>query len=438
MKITVIGAGYVGTTTSVSFAHYGHVVTVVEKDEHKMKKLLKSELPFYEEGLEDELKMQLNRQLLNITNNLAASIRSSEIIMITVGTPATPEGGANLTYVEEVAREIGKWIDSYKVIVTRSTVPVGTGDKLKLIIQEELAKRNENVPFDVVSNPEFLREGKALQDSLQPERIVIGSDSTKAQQKMKELYEDVGTFILFTSIRDAEMIKYASNAFLATKISFINELARLCELTGTSVNQVATGMGLDSRIGKQFLQAGIGYGGSCFPKDLKALMALAQEKKTALTILQAVSEVNETQAIWFLEKVKESLGTLENKHIALLGLSFKPGTDDIREATSLKIIKSLLDQKSSVTAFDPQANHHINSLFPNVDCVTSPLEAVRGADAVLLLTEWPEIVDMDWKKVKRLVHQPLLFDGRNALDPSQMKNLGFTYTGVGLTSVDDS
>lgn len=432
MKVAVIGAGYVGTTTSVAFAHYGHKVMVVEKDIEKIKKLRNAELPFYEEGVESLLKKLIEIQLLKFTDNIELTLKQSEVIFITVGTPSLPDGGADLSYVEAVGREIGKLIDEYKVIVTKSTVPVGTGEWLKSVIQEELDNRNKAIPFDVVSNPEFLREGKALYDALFPDRIVVGCESDQAKVKMKKLYADVGKTTLFTNIRDAEMIKYASNAFLATKISFINELARLCEKTGANVNQVAKGMGLDTRIGEQFLQAGIGYGGSCFPKDLQAIMYLASEVKLPMTILEAVTEVNRSQSEWFLKKVENSLGTLEHKRIALLGLSFKPGTDDIREAASLKIIKHLMQHNASVTAYDPQATHHVQSLFPEVTYASTPLEAVKKADAVLLVTEWEEIVDTNWQQVKQLVEQPFLFDGRNALDPNKMRELGFRYDGVGL------
>jgi len=325
-------------------------------------------------------------------------------------------------------------MDDYKVIVIKSTVPVGTGDKLNDILKNELKIRNKAPTFDLVSNPEFLREGKALFDALYPDRVIVGCESTKAREIMKELYKDVDTSILFTTIKEAEMIKYASNAFLATKISFINELARLCDGKGVNINQVALGMGMDKRIGPDFLQAGIGYGGSCFPKDIKALLALAFDMDTPMPILQAVKDINETQSQWFMKKVKQELGNLEEKRIAILGLTFKPKTDDIREAPALKVIDYLLKNKASVTAYDPQGSEHVKKIYPTVTYTPTPLQALEDADAVLLLTEWQEILDIDWECAKSIISNPLLFDGRNALSPSNMMKLGYRYFGVGNTN----
>lgn len=433
LKVAIIGAGYVGTTTGVAFAYHGHTVTLVEKDVDKIAKLQQSQLPFYEEGLECLLKEQMEEQRLTITSHVADSIKNNDIIVIAVGTPSLPGGGANLAFVEEVAREISRSITNYTIIATKSTVPVGTGLHIKSVIQEELHRLQKSVKFDVVSIPEFLREGKALTDALYPDRIVIGHDSSQAKQKMKELYHSYDQPKLYTTLNDAEMIKYASNAFLATKISFVNELARLCEHTGANITEVAIGMGLDPRIGNQFLQAGIGYGGSCFPKDLQALIEIGSKNEIPLTILEAVTNVNQSQHIWFLEKVKQELGPLKGKRIALLGMSFKPGTDDIREAVSLKIIHHLLEQEALVSAFDPQSTNLVRSIYPQIDYKKSPLETVHNADAVLLVTEWDEIVNTDWEQVSQLVNRPLLFDGRNALSSHKMKALGFTYYGVGLT-----
>jgi UDPglucose 6-dehydrogenase len=437
MNIAVIGAGYVGTTTSVAFAEYGHKVYVVEHDQEKLEKLKKSILPFYEEGMEELLKKLITNGNLLFFHHIEEVIDQCEILFITVGTPSLPNGEADLSYVEEAARQIGRWMNEYKAIVIKSTVPVGTGDKINKIIKSELKKRNREISFDLVSNPEFLREGKALQDALYPERIVIGCETEKAQKLMKDLYKEINAPILFTTIKDAEMIKYASNAFLATKISFINELARLCDKIGANVIQVAKGMGLDSRIGPQFLQAGIGYGGSCFPKDIKALLALASAEKTPLQILQAVSDVNETQAQWFMEKVKKALGSLSGKRIAVLGLTFKPQTDDIREATSLKIIHYLIQNNSYITAYDPQGTEHVKKLYPTIHYVKTPLEALKGADAVIIVTEWKEIIEIDWQKAKNILSQPFVFDGRNCLNSSAMLKLGYHYEGVGTPSFDE-
>ncbi|WP_017434053.1 UDP-glucose dehydrogenase family protein [Saccharococcus caldoxylosilyticus] len=438
MNIAVIGAGYVGTTTSVAFAKYGHKVYVVEHDQEKLKKLKKSMLPFYEEGMEELLKKHIANGNLLFFHHIEEVIDQCEILFITVGTPSLPNGEADLSYVEEAARQIGRWMNEYKAIVIKSTVPVGTGDKINKIIKSELKKRNREISFDLISNPEFLREGKALQDALYPERIIVGCETEKAQKVMKDLYKEINSPILFTTIKDAEMIKYASNAFLATKISFINELARLCDKIGVNVIQVAKGMGLDSRIGPQFLQAGIGYGGSCFPKDIKALLALASAEKTPLQILQAVSEVNETQAQWFMEKVKKALVSLSGKRIAVLGLTFKPQTDDIREASSLKIIHYLIQNNSYITAYDPQGTEHVKKIYPTIHYTKTPLEALKGADAVIIVTDWKEIIEIDWQKAKNILSQPFVFDGRNCLNSSAMLKLGYHYEGVGTPSFGES
>ncbi|MGV3465151.1 MAG: UDP-glucose dehydrogenase family protein [Heyndrickxia sp.] len=434
MHIGVIGAGYVGTTTSIVFAKYGYQVTIMDTNPEKIQTLYQSKLPFYEDGLEELLHDYIIEERLSFTNRIEELINRCDILFVTVGTPSLENGKADLSYVEEVVTQIAQCIDNYKVIVIKSTVPVGTGDRLKDIIIKELKTRTKAPSFDLVSNPEFLREGKALFDALYPDRIVIGCESTKAREIMKELYKEVNTTILFTTIKEAEMIKYASNAFLATKISFINELARLCDGKGVNINQVAQGMGLDKRIGPDFLQAGIGYGGSCFPKDIKALLALASEMDISMPILQAVTYVNETQSSWFMKKLKNELGSLEKKRIAVLGLTFKPKTDDIREAPSLKVIDYLLKNNASVTAYDPQGSEHVRQIHPTVTYTSTPLKALEGADAVLLLTEWQEILDINWEHAKSILSKPLLFDGRNALDPSKLMKLGYRYFGASNTS----
>jgi UDPglucose 6-dehydrogenase len=432
MNIAVIGAGYVGTTTSVAFAEYGHKVIVVDHDLKKIEKLQQSILPFYEEGIEDLLKVLITKGNISFTENVNSAINQSDLLFITVGTPSLDDGVADISYVEEVARTIGQHMNDHKIIVIKSTVPIGTGDKVKDIINEELANRNKQIPFDVVSNPEFLREGKALHDARYPERIVIGCESKKAEKEMKDLYKEVNTQLLITSVKDAEMIKYASNTFLATKISFINELARLCEKMGVDITNVAKGMGLDSRIGPQFLHAGIGYGGSCFPKDVKALKALSLQEKTPLHILEAVTYINDTQAEWFMQKVKNTLGDLSGKRIAILGLTFKPDTDDIREASSIKIIDFLIKNHAVISAYDPKGIEHVKKIFPSITYTSTPFEALQGADAIILVTEWKDIIEIDWKAAKNSMNQPFLFDGRNALNASRMVKLGYSYFGVGL------
>ena len=432
MNIAVIGTGYVGTTTSVALGLSGHNVFAIDNDAEKVKKLKQGNLPFYEEGIEELLKNLSSNGKLSFTTQLDECIDKCSILFITVGTPSLLDGQADLSYVEEVARKIGNLMNEYKVIVIKSTVPVGTSTKIKKIILNELTKRNLKISYDLISNPEFLREGKALYDTLHPDRIVIGCETKEAQKIMKQLYENASSNILFTTPIDAEMIKYASNAFLATKISFINEMARFCERIGANVNEVAKGMGMDSRIGPQFLHAGIGYGGSCFPKDISALLALASEHNISLNILQAVSFVNQTQAEWFLEKVKKALGKLSGKRIAILGLTFKPQTDDIREAPSLRIIENLLQNTAFITAYDPQGIEHVKKIYPSIDYTSNPLEALKEADAVLIVTEWKEIIDIDWKAAINIVSAPLVFDGRNVLNASVMKQLGYHYVGVGM------
>lgn len=431
MKIAIIGAGYVGTTTSVAFADSGHDVQVVEKNEAVLTQLNQGILPFYEKGLEDLLKKYVNKGTLTFKSNLKEAVNTSDLVFITVGTPPLENGSADLTFVEEVAKEIGRGMDDYKGIVIKSTVPVGTSERIESLIRGELKERHCSFTFDLISNPEFLREGKALEDAKKPDRIVVGCKTQKAQDLINELYQDIKAPILFTTAREAEMIKYASNAFLATKISFINELARLCDQLGADVTQVRIGMGLDHRIGPEFLRAGIGFGGSCFPKDLKAILSMAAERKTELPILNAVSNTNKIQLAWFLTKVKQKLKALSGKRIAVLGLTFKPDTDDIREAVSLKLIESLLEAKAIVSAYDPMGMPNVKKQFPDVNYESTPIEAIKEADAILLVTEWKEIVEMDWDAAKNAVNHPIVFDGRNALNRTELEKLGFYYEGVG-------
>lgn len=432
MNIAVIGAGYVGTTTGIAFASQGHHVVLIDTNTEKINQFKKGSLPFYEQGMDVLLKKLMVQGNLSFATELAPIIDQTNIIFITVGTPPLPNGEADLSAVEKVAQEIGRLMNHEKAIVVKSTVPVGTGEKIKNIIKNELAKRKLEIPFEQISNPEFLREGRALEDALHPDRIVIGCEGEKARSMMKELYKDYADKIMFTSLKDAEMIKYGSNAFLATKISFINELARLCEKTGNNIQEVARGIGLDPRIGPQFLQAGIGYGGSCFPKDTQALLALAKEHNEQMQIVQAATCVNENQVEWFMEKVKKRLGDLTGKKIALLGLTFKPQTDDIRESPSLKIIPYLLNHQAVISAYDPMGIEHVKKKYPSITYAQSPYEAVTGADAILLVTEWPEFIQLDWSRILPTLSQPYLFDGRNALDPTMMVKLGYIYEGVGL------
>ncbi|ARU63064.1 nucleotide sugar dehydrogenase [Tumebacillus avium] len=431
MNVAVIGTGYVGATTSAALASMGHQVIGVDVDRQKVESLNCGRLPFYEEGLEQLMQNLLATGALTFTADLPRAVRESDILFLTVGTPSNADGSADLRYVEGAVRDIGRSIKTHKVIVSKSTVPVGTGDLVKTWLQEELAKRGTDIPFDIVSNPEFLREGKALHDALHPERIVIGCESDKARAVMTSLYEGLRTVLFYTTVRDAEMIKYASNAFLATKISFINELARLCEKTGASISKVARGMGLDSRIGGQFLRAGIGYGGSCFPKDVEALLHLSRQEGVPLQLLDAVARVNQEQAAWFLQKVLRHLGPLSGKKIALLGLTFKPGTDDIREAPALRLIPELLAAGAELSAYDPQGMEAVRRLHPGLRYAKDPYDALAGADGALLLTEWQEFLELDYAQVKRVMAGAVLLDGRNALDGEKMRGYGLLYDGVG-------
>lgn len=434
MKVAVIGIGYVGIVTSLSFAKWGHDVIGVDVDLAKLNLLAQGVLPLYEPGADKLLQEMLQTGNLNFTPDLTHALEQSEVVYIAVGTPSAEDGSADLRVIQAVCHQIGSRINSYKAIVTKSTVPVGTGDRIKQWISSAMQEHNRNVPFDVASNPEFLREGTALQDALHPERIVIGADSPQAHALIASLYASLSAPILRTSLRDAEMIKYASNAFLATKISFVNEIAKLCETLGANVLRVAQGMGLDARIGPHFLQAGIGYGGSCFPKDVKALLHAAKQNGMELKILQSVTEVNDTQAIWFLDKIDATLGDLAGKHVALLGLTFKPETDDIRESPALRIIEHLLEKGAQLSAFDPKGMEAVQKLFPEVRYTDDAYQAVEGADALLLLTEWREIVDLDWAKARKLTKGAHVFDGRNALHPEAMRQAGFAYHGVGRCS----
>ncbi|TKC19649.1 UDP-glucose dehydrogenase family protein [Robertmurraya kyonggiensis] len=432
MNIAVIGAGYVGVTTSIAFAEQGHHVFVVDLDKEKLEKLNHSILPFYEDGMEELLMKLVEQQHLIFTDSIQAAVRQSELIFIAVGTPPLPSGAANLEQIEQVSKAVGSALQEYRTIVIKSTVPIGTGEKVEFIIKEELDLRKKDIEFDVVANPEFLREGNALHDALYPDRIVVGCENMRARKMMEKLYQNSIAPILFTNRKEAELVKYASNAFLATKISFINELARVSEQLGINISVVSKGMGMDRRIGADFLRAGIGYGGSCFPKDTRALLAMSSEVGMPLKILEAVVEINETQVDWFMEKIVKSIGSLEGKHIGLLGLTFKPNTDDIREATSLKLIQELLLHKATVSAYDPKSTDIVTKIYPQVRFATCPLDAINNVDASILVTEWDEIIQMDWKEARKRVRQSYLFDGRNVLDPKKMVEYGFCYEGVGI------
>lgn len=432
MHIGVIGTGYVGLVTGACFAEFGIFVTCIDKDEAKIRALKKGSIPFYEPGLDALVKKNLKNGRLKFSTKISDAVDSSLAIFIAVGTPPRGDGSADMRYVEQVADEIARHIKDYKVIVTKSTVPVGTGARLREIISKRL---KEQTDFDIVSNPEFLREGSAIEDFMRPNRVVLGSSSHQAIAIMKDLYQPLyllETPFVVTSVETAELIKYASNSFLAVKISFINELSQLCEKVGADVKMVAKGMGLDQRIGAKFLHTGPGYGGSCFPKDTRALLTIAGERGVDLGIVNAAVHANEYQKDRIVEKIRSGLGTLKGKTVAVLGLSFKPNTNDMREAPAVHIIEKLLKEKVAIRAFDPAAVEDAKAVLGRrIKYAGNSYDCVKGADAVVIVTEWNEFRNLDLAKIKKLLKTPVFFDLRNIYEPEKMKKLGFKYFCVG-------
>jgi UDPglucose 6-dehydrogenase len=432
-KIAVIGTGYVGLVAGTCFAETGNHVICVDVDEEKVKKLSSGIMTIFEPGLEVLFKRNLREERLRFTTDLKIAVEQSELIFLALPTPPSEDGSADLKYVISAAKEIGKLLNGYKIIVNKSTVPVGTAEKVRDAVAE-YAKHE----FDVVSNPEFLREGVAVDDFLKPERVVIGSSSPKATELMKQLYEPFvrqGNPILVMDERSAELTKYAANAMLALKISFMNEVANLCERVGANVDMVRRGIGTDSRIGKQFLYAGVGYGGSCFPKDVQALIKTSEEYHYDFKILKSVEAVNHAQKHTIIKKMEAYFGgseKLKGKRFALWGLSFKPNTDDIREAPSLVVIEELLKRGASLAAFDPEAIENVRKLYDGKIIFTaSQYDALVDADALIIVTEWNEFRNPDFNKIKRTLKEPLIFDGRNVYDIEKMKQLGFKYFSIG-------
>ena len=432
MKISVIGAGYVGLSTAAVLAELGNEVMAADVDREKINNLSKGIMPIYEPGLKELVERNIREKRLKFTHDNKEAIGHGDVIFICVGTPPKDNWETELKHVENVAKDIAKNMKSYKVIVHKSTVPVETGDKVKKIIKNNI---KEDIGFDVVSNPEFLREGTAIEDTLHPDRIVIGADSGKAIAIMKKIYGPIKTPILITDIKSAELIKHASNAFLATKISFINSVARICELSGADVEKVAEGMGYDKRISKHFLNAGIGYGGFCFPKDSQAFIKIAENYGYDYKLLKATNEINEEQKKIFVEKVKKALNGVDGKNIGVLGLSFKPDTDDMRFAPSVYVIGKLQEKGAKIKAYDPAAMDKAKNILSNVSFCKDPYEASKGADALLILTEWNEFKEMDLKKIKSLLKNPLIIDGRNIYDLSIMEKEGFRYISIGRKEV---
>ncbi|MDI6785752.1 MAG: UDP-glucose/GDP-mannose dehydrogenase family protein [bacterium] len=429
MKITVFGAGYVGLVTGACLSDLGNDVILVDVVKEKIDNLKNIILPIYEPGLEEIIRRNYNKKRLLFTTDSASAITNAEIIFIAVGTPQAEDGQADLNAVRAVATEIGKHINNYKIIVNKSTVPVGSGDLVANIISNN--QKGEKIDFDVISNPEFLREGCAIQDFMQPDRIIIGSSNNKASQLIVDLYNPLETTVLVMDVRSAEMVKYASNSFLATKISFINEIANICELVGADVGLVAGGMGLDKRIAHGFLHAGIGFGGSCFPKDCQALIKTAQEIDYDFKVLKSTLETNYLQRTHFIKKIIRILGNVEGKKLGILGLSFKSNTDDMRDAPSIDIINELVKNGALVTAFDPVAIKEAKKYITGINFATSSYQVAEGSEALIILTDWNEFKQLDLLKIKELLKSPIIIDGRNIYVPSKMKDLGFKYYTIG-------
>ena len=433
MNVCVVGTGYVGLVTGAVFADLGNDVICVDSDRAKIEGLLRGLMPIYEPGLEEMVHRNVEDGRLAFTTSLEEGARRSEIIFIAVGTPPKANGETDLSAVEDVALGIARAMDRYRVIVNKSTVPVGTGDLVREIIQ-----RNQPRPvnFDVVSNPEFLREGSAIEDTLRPDRIVIGAPTRQVAMTLLELYAPLERPMIITDVHSAEMIKYASNAFLAAKISFINAIANICEAAGADVSDVVKGMGLDPRIGSSFLQAGLGFGGSCFPKDSDSLIQSASNFGCEFRLLKAVMETNRERAPRFVELIQKVLGPLEGRTIAVLGLAFKPNTDDMREAKSIEVIQLLHAAGATVKAYDPAATENARKLLPpEVRYGQSSYEAAEGADAVAIVTEWNEFKLLNLERLKQVMRRPLLFDGRNIYEPERLRKLGFEYHSVGRRPV---
>ncbi|KXK31447.1 MAG: UDP-glucose 6-dehydrogenase [Candidatus Brocadia sinica] len=431
MKICCIGCGYVGLVAATCLSDMGNDVICIDVDKNKINNLKKGIIPIYEPGLKDMLDRNTREKRIAFSTKIKEGIQNSEVIFIAVGTPPDVNNCADISAIISVAENIGQYMNGYKVIVNKSTAPVGTLEKIGKVIK---SFQNKRIKYDLVSNPEFMREGEAIKDFTNPDRIVIGLQSEKAKRIMTSIYSGLARTdkpIMFTDIRSAELIKYASNAMLATRISFMNEMAQLCEKVGGDIKAIAKGIGLDSRIGPRFLQAGAGYGGSCFPKDVKALAEIMKANSIEAKILTAVDEVNELQKRSLIEKIKKLVPVLKGKNIAIWGLAFKPKTDDMREAPSILIIQQLQELGAKIKAFDPEAQETAKKILQDVTYCDDPYFAVKGCDALVIVTEWNEFRDLDLKKVKRLIKHPNIIDGRNIYEPYEMEKLGFNYICVG-------
>jgi UDPglucose 6-dehydrogenase len=428
MDLAIIGSGYVGLVTGACFAEVGHRVMCVDNDLKKIHQLQDGLIPIYEPGLEELVKKNVANGRLSFTTSIGEAVDASKVIFIAVPTPPQPDGSVDLSFVEGVAREIAVHIKKeYRIVVDKSTVPVKTGEK----VAQTISRCNPGADIDVVSNPEFLREGSAVEDLMKPDRIVVGVSSERAISAMKEIYEPFHAPIMFTDLNSAELIKHAANSFLALKISYINAVAAICEASGANVERVADGMGADKRIGRAFLNAGVGYGGSCFPKDISAFIRISRELGYEFRLLEEVEEINRNQKDRFLKKIREALWVLRQKKIGVLGLAFKGNTDDVRSSVAIAIVQQLIAEGAEVRAYDPKAMDKARALIPEAIMVAKPEDVAEGADALLVLTEWNEFKSLPWAALKKKMLSPLLFDGRNLLKREEMRAAGFTYTGIG-------
>ncbi len=433
MKLTIIGSGYVGLTTGACFAEVGHHVMCVDNNPAKIEKLLRGEIPIYEPGLEELVTNNVSAGRLKFTTSTEEGVEYGDVVFIAVPTPPQPDGSVDLRFIEKVAREIAAVMKSYKVIVDKSTVPVKTGEK----VTETIKRYAPTMEFDVVSNPEFLREGCAVEDLMKPDRIVIGANSDRAMALMQKVYAPFVAPVLVTDINSAELIKHAANSFLALKISYINAVSAICEASGADVEKVAEGIGMDKRIGRHFLNAGIGYGGSCFPKDIAAFVAISDQLGVPFTLLKEVQKINKDQLQRFIKNIRDALWVLGDKKIAVWGLTFKNNTDDIRSSVAIDLIEALVAEGAHVTAYDPKGTENAKGLplAGQIKFADSAMDCVDGAEALIIATEWPEFKQQDFAEVKRRMVAPIVFDGRNLLHPETMKELGFTYRGIGRAQV---
>jgi UDPglucose 6-dehydrogenase len=435
MKIAIIGSGYVGLVTGACLAEVGHEVICIDNDVRKLKALRSGTIPIYEPGLDQLVQRNVSTHRLSFTGSIEEGVDNSQVIFIAVPTPPQVDGSVDLTYIERVAREIASVLKEYRVIVDKSTVPVKTGEK----VADTIRRYNKvNVEFDVVSNPEFLREGCAVTDLMQPDRIVIGSNSERALAIMKRVYQPFMAPIMVTDINSAELIKHAANSFLALKISYINALSAICEASGADIEKVADGIGADKRIGRSFLNPGLGYGGSCFPKDVAAFVSISEQIGEPFPLLKEVQRINQNQRERFLKRLRNTLWVLKEKRIAVWGLTFKPDTDDVRNSVAVDLVNDLIREGAHVTAYDPKGNERVQELdlCPGVHLASSALEAVRDAETLVLATEWPDFAAIDLAEVHRRMHTPIVFDGRNLFDPNMMRDLGFQYYSVGRPSTN--